>query len=127
VSVKQFRKDVWEKELGKGGLIGDLTDLDRGPIGLMATAEMRRFIPVWENARYLPPCQAGCPTGIPVQQRWAHIRNGEADKAVDLSLLYTPFPPPYAAICVRTCAWRAVRALRTAWSPSIRRFSARQA
>jgi glutamate synthase domain-containing protein 3 len=29
LSVAQFRKEVWEQELGKGGLIGDLSSLDR--------------------------------------------------------------------------------------------------
>lgn len=110
VTIKQFRKDVWERELGEGGLIGDLTDLDRSPIELIATGEMRRFIPLWENAKYLPPCQAACPTGIPVQQRWAHIRKGELDKAVDLSLMYTPFPTTVCGyLCPNLCMERCTR------------------
>ncbi|MGD0820804.1 MAG: FAD-dependent oxidoreductase [Desulfomonilia bacterium] len=104
ISMGQFRSEVWEKELGKGGLIGDLTDIDRTPIPLIATGEMRRFIPLWENGKYLPPCQASCPTGIPVQQRWAHIRKGAVDEAVDLSLRYTPFPTTVCGyLCPNLC------------------------
>jgi NADPH-dependent glutamate synthase beta subunit-like oxidoreductase/glutamate synthase domain-containing protein 3/NAD-dependent dihydropyrimidine dehydrogenase PreA subunit len=107
-SMSQFRRDVWEKELGKGGLIGDLTDIDRGPIPLIATGEMRRLVPLWENGKYLPPCQASCPTGIPVQQRWAHIRKGNIDEAVNLSLQYTPFPTTVCGylcpnLCMESC------------------------
>jgi len=60
----QFRKEVWDRELGTGGLIGDLSALDRSPIDVITTGILRRFVPVWENDKYLPPCQAGCPTGI---------------------------------------------------------------
>ncbi len=98
--ISSFHVDVWDRELGKGGLIGDLTDQDRSPIRLIATAAMRRFIPEWENEKYLPPCQAHCPTGIPAQQRWKLIRQGHTQEAVDLALRYTPFP---ATVCGYLC------------------------
>jgi len=100
LSMSQFRKDIWEKELGRGGLIGDLTDLDRGPVGVITTGALRRFVPSWENHKYLPPCQANCPTGIPVQKRWDLVRKGDIDGAVDLSLEHTPFP---ATVCGYLC------------------------
>jgi glutamate synthase domain-containing protein 3 len=99
-SMSQFRKEVWDRELGSGGLIGDLSDLDRSPIDVITTGILRRFVPVWENDKYLPPCQAGCPTGIPVQKRWSLIRDGLMEKAVDLALSYTPFP---ATVCGYLC------------------------
>ena len=99
-TMSQFRSDVWEKEIGRGGLIGDLVDGDRGVLPVIASGEMRRFVPVWENCKYMPPCQAACPTGIPVQKRWAHIRNGDLDAAVNLALQYTPFP---ATVCGHLC------------------------
>jgi len=98
--MASFRKDVWEKELGKGGLIGDLTDLDRSPIPMITTGFLRRFVPVWENRKYLAPCEASCPTGIPVHDRWRLIRDGRMDEAVDLALAYTPFP---ATVCGYLC------------------------
>ena len=99
-SMQAFHQDVWNKELGQGGLIGDLTNLDRSPISLITSGEMRRFVPVWENRKYAAPCEATCPTGIPVQERWQLIREGRVDEAVDLALTYTPFP---ASICGYLC------------------------
>ncbi len=99
-SMQSFDKQVWEQELGRGGLIGDLTDLDRSPIALITTGELRRFIPIWENRKYAAPCEATCPTGIPVQERWQLVREGRIDEAIDLALSYTPFP---ASICGYLC------------------------
>jgi len=98
--MHQFRKEVWDRELGPGGLIGDLSDMDRSPIEVITTGILRRFVPVWENDKYLPPCQANCPTGIPVQKRWELIRKGLIEQAVDLALSYTPFP---ATVCGYLC------------------------
>jgi NADPH-dependent glutamate synthase beta subunit-like oxidoreductase/glutamate synthase domain-containing protein 3/Pyruvate/2-oxoacid:ferredoxin oxidoreductase delta subunit len=98
--MPSFKSDVWEGELGGGGLIGDLTAEDRSPIGVITTGELRRIVPIWENEKYLPPCQAHCPTGIPVQKRWALIRKGKTQEAVDLALEYSPFP---ATVCGYLC------------------------
>ncbi|MDT8274148.1 MAG: FAD-dependent oxidoreductase, partial [Desulfomonilia bacterium] len=100
MTMDRFRAEVWEKELGSGGLIGDISTIDRSPIPLVCTGELRRFIPVWENHKYRPPCQAACPTGIPVQKRWELIRSGQIEEAVNLSLHYTPFP---ATVCGYLC------------------------
>jgi NADPH-dependent glutamate synthase beta subunit-like oxidoreductase/glutamate synthase domain-containing protein 3/NAD-dependent dihydropyrimidine dehydrogenase PreA subunit len=98
--VSAFRKEVWEAELGRGGLVGDLTDIDRSPIPLIVSGDLRRWVPVWENGRYAAPCEANCPTGIPVQERWALVRQGKIDEAVELALAYTPFP---ATVCGYLC------------------------
>ncbi|MFH2219629.1 MAG: FAD-dependent oxidoreductase [Pseudomonadota bacterium] len=100
-SMKSFMKDVWDKSLGMGGLVGDLTDIDRSPVPLITRGELRRFVPVWENRKYKAPCEATCPTGIPVQERWRLVREGRIDEAVDLALAYTPFP---ATICGYLCS-----------------------
>ncbi len=100
LDMASFRSQVWDSELGRGGLIGDLTDLDRSPIPLIVNDELRRFVPVWENRKYMPPCQSSCPTGIPVQERWQLIREGLVDEAIDLALSYTPFP---ATVCGYLC------------------------
>lgn len=99
-SIGEFRANVWDAELGRGGLIGDLDDSDRSPIPLIVNGDLRRFVPVWENRKYLSPCQASCPTGIPVQQRWQLVRDGLMDEAMDLALAYTPFP---ATVCGYLC------------------------
>ena len=99
-NMTDFRRDVWDKTLGKGGLVGDLTNLDRSPIGLITRGDLRRHVPVWENHKYKAPCEATCPTGIPVQQRWQLVRSGRVDEAVDMALAYTPFP---ATVCGYLC------------------------
>ncbi len=99
-SMAEFHSQVWDAELGRGGLIGDLTSLDRSPIPLVVNGELRRFVPVWENKLYQAPCQVSCPTGIPVHERWQLIRGGLIDEAVDLALAYTPFP---ATVCGYLC------------------------
>ena len=99
-SMTAFRSRVWDAELGAGGLVGDLTDLDRSPIGLLPNGDLRRFVPEWRNGTQLAPCQAACPSGIPVQERWRLIRAGLMDQAVDLALAYTPFP---ASVCGYLC------------------------
>ena len=99
-SMASFHSDIWDRELGVGGLIGDLTTIDRSPIPLLPTGDLRRFVPVWENRVYKSPCETACPTGIPVQQRWAMIRDGRVDEAVDMALMYTPFP---ATVCGYLC------------------------
>jgi len=99
-AVADFRRNVWEKELGMGGLVGDLTSVDRSPIPLITTGELRRFVPVWENGQHMAPCQSSCPTGMPVQERWRLVREGLIDEAVDVALAYTPFP---ATVCGYLC------------------------
>ncbi len=99
-SMASFKVEVWDKELGGGGMIGDLTSMDRSPIPLIVTGELRRFVPVWENRKFAAPCEASCPTGIPVQDRWRLVREGRVDEAVDLALSYTPFP---ATVCGYLC------------------------
>jgi len=100
LSMKEFREKVWNKELGKGGIIGDIINEDTQVIPLITTGNLRRYIPVWENKKYLAPCQSSCPTGIPVHERWKLIREGKMDEAIDLALAYTPFP---ATVCGYLC------------------------
>jgi len=99
-SISDFRSNVWDAELGRGGMIGDLTELDRSPIPLIVHGNLRRSVPVWENRKYMAPCQSSCPTGIPVQKRWQLVRDGLMDEAVDMALAYTPFP---ATVCGYLC------------------------
>jgi NADPH-dependent glutamate synthase beta subunit-like oxidoreductase/Pyruvate/2-oxoacid:ferredoxin oxidoreductase delta subunit len=99
-SMSSFHQEVWDSELGKGGLVGDLVDFDRSQVPLVTTGFMRRFVPVWENSKFAAPCEASCPTGIPVHERWRLIREGRVDEAVDMALAYTPFP---ASVCGYLC------------------------
>jgi len=99
-SMSWFREQVWDKELGKGGLIGDLQETKKETISLIAKGDLRRYIPVWEQGRYMSPCQAACPTGIPVQERWNMVRLDNIDEAISMGLEYTPFP---SIVCGYLC------------------------
>ncbi|TVM36604.1 FAD-dependent oxidoreductase [Oceanidesulfovibrio marinus] len=98
-SMAEFRQQVWEPGL-QGGLIDDLVKIDRSPIPLIPTGELRRFVPLWENHKHIAPCEQSCPTGMPVQERWRLVRAGQTDEAMDLALAYTPFP---ATVCGYLC------------------------
>jgi len=98
--MTDFRQQVWDRQLGKGGIVGDLTDIDRSPIPMITRGDLRRFVPVWENRKFKAPCEATCPSGIPVQERWRLVREGRVDEAVDLALAFTPFP---ASVCGYLC------------------------
>ncbi len=109
--VDAFRSLVWDKELGQGGLIGDISNDDRSPISVITSGELRRYVPVWENQVYAAPCEASCPTGIPVQERWQMVREGRVDEAVDLALAYTPFPATVCGyLCPHVCMQSCTRA-----------------
>ena len=47
--MAEFEQQVWNKELGKDGLLGDLSNIDRSPIPLITTGNLRRFRPVWQH------------------------------------------------------------------------------
>ncbi len=113
-SMADFRGNVWDSELGRGGLIGDLVEFDRGPIPLITNGNMRRYVPVWENRKFLAPCESSCPTGIPVHERWRLIREGRVDEAVDLALAFTPFPASVCGylcpnLCMQSCTRQSAR------------------
>ena len=99
-SLSDFKSNVWNKELGKGGLIGDINTSESGVIPIIAEDNLRRYIPVWENEKYKSPCQNSCPTDIPIQKRWSLIREGRFKDAVDLAFIHTPFP---VSICGYLC------------------------
>ncbi|HOJ51162.1 MAG TPA: FAD-dependent oxidoreductase [Syntrophales bacterium] len=111
-TMERFRTEVWEQELGPGGLLGDIVTIPRGSIDIIATGDLRRFIPVWENEYYLPPCQSACPTGIPVRDRWSLIRSGKWEEAINLSLQYTPLPATVCGyLCPNLCLQACTRSL----------------
>ncbi|WP_035237785.1 FAD-dependent oxidoreductase [Desulfobacter vibrioformis] len=99
-SLSWFREQVWDAELGRGGLIGDLQEMEKGTVPVITKGAYRRYIPVWEQGKYISPCQASCPTGIPVQQRWAMVRTDNIDEAISMGLEYSPFP---ATVCGHLC------------------------
>jgi NADPH-dependent glutamate synthase beta subunit-like oxidoreductase/glutamate synthase domain-containing protein 3/NAD-dependent dihydropyrimidine dehydrogenase PreA subunit len=114
--MQAFHKEIWDPELGRGGLIGDLVDFPRDQVPLITTGFLRRYIPVWENKKFVAPCEVSCPTGMPVHERWRLIREGREDEAVDLALAYTPFPATVCGylcpnLCMQGCSRQTARML----------------
>ena len=98
--MKVFRSGAWDKELGADGLFGDILDIEKDPCPIITSGDMRRFAPVWENKKYKAPCEAACPTGIPVQDRWHLVRSDLLNNALTKQLEYTPFP---GTVCGYLC------------------------
>ncbi|MBE0617048.1 MAG: FAD-dependent oxidoreductase, partial [Proteobacteria bacterium] len=100
ISVAAFRKNVWERGVGAGGIFADYIDTETTILPFVPTGEGRRQRPVWENEQYAPPCAGYCPTGIPTHERARLIREGREAEALDLVLEYSPFP---GTVCGYVC------------------------
>ncbi len=100
LSTVDFRKDVWEKAVGQGGIFAEYINHDLTILPYITTGAERRNRPVWSNEKYLPPCAYNCPTRIPSHKRATLIRQGKMKEALDLVLRYSPLP---ATVCGQIC------------------------
>lgn len=100
VSTPDFRKNMWDKEVGEGGIFAEYLDHDLTVLPYITTGKERRNKPVWENEKHAPPCAFACPTNIPTHKRTALIRQGKLDEALRLVLNYSPLP---ATVCGQIC------------------------
>jgi NADPH-dependent glutamate synthase beta subunit-like oxidoreductase/glutamate synthase domain-containing protein 3/Pyruvate/2-oxoacid:ferredoxin oxidoreductase delta subunit len=98
--MKLFKSNIWEEEVGKGGIFGDLIEIDETILPFIVSGEERRRIPKWENNKFNAPCAFNCPTGIPTQTRTWLLRNGDEEEALKLVLEYSPFP---GSVCGYVC------------------------
>jgi len=97
----EFRAKVWDKGFGGGDPLRDLAPgLDRSPIGIIETDDLRRKAPYWANQESAAPCSFYCPVHIPTIDRLRLIREGKLKEAYELVLDYTPLP---ASICGAIC------------------------
>jgi len=100
----EFRAKVWDKAFGGDPLRDLAPGLDRSPIGLIETGDLRRRRPYWANHESAAPCTFYCPVHIPTIDRLRLIREGELDRAYELVLQHTPFPGSVCgAICPNLC------------------------
>ncbi len=107
-SMAKFRRQTWEKEVGRGGIFGDI--LEHPPFSTLpylTTGKNRRRAPVWQNAAKAAPCTSACPAHIPSERRFALQRDGMTDRALRLMFAYTPFP---ASVCGAVCPNMCMRA-----------------
>jgi NADPH-dependent glutamate synthase beta subunit-like oxidoreductase/glutamate synthase domain-containing protein 3/ferredoxin len=100
INASDFRKNVWEKEVGQGGLFAEYLSHDLTLLPYITTGKDRRNKPVWANEKYLPPCAYACPTHIPSHKRASLIRQGKLQEALELVLQYSPLP---ATVCGQIC------------------------
>jgi len=100
IELPDFRKNVWEKEVGLGGIFGPYIEHDITILPYITTGKDRRNRPVWANEKYLPPCAYNCPTHIPSHKRATLMRQGKFHEALELVLQYSPLP---ATVCGQIC------------------------
>jgi NADPH-dependent glutamate synthase beta subunit-like oxidoreductase/glutamate synthase domain-containing protein 3/NAD-dependent dihydropyrimidine dehydrogenase PreA subunit len=100
MSTSDFRNNMWEKEVGQGGIFAPYMDHELTILPYITTGKDRRNKPVWANEKYLPPCAYNCPTHIPSHKRASLIRQGKLHEALELVLQYSPLP---ATVCGQIC------------------------
>jgi NADPH-dependent glutamate synthase beta subunit-like oxidoreductase/glutamate synthase domain-containing protein 3/ferredoxin len=100
ISLADFRKNMWEKEVGQGGIFAEYLDHELTLLPYITTGKDRRNKPVWANEKYAPPCEYACPTRIPSHKRASLIRQGKLHEALELVLQYSPLP---ATVCGQIC------------------------
>ena len=99
--MSEFVRKIWNPGFGGGDPIRDLAPgLDRSPIGLIETGDLRRKKPFWANRDKAAPCSYYCPVHIPTIDRLRLMREGKADEAYEMLMEYTPLP---ASICGHIC------------------------
>lgn len=111
LSTRDFRINQWEKEVGRGGIFGDMIEGQFTLLPYITTGRDRRFKPAWNNEQKLPPCVAVCPSDIPSHKRFRLIRQGRQQEALNLVLQYSPFPATVCGeicpnICMKACTRR---------------------
>ena len=98
--MAEFKRKIWDPAFG-GDPIRDLAPgLDRSPIGLVETGDLRRKKPFWANRDKSAPCAYYCPVHIPTIDRLRLFREGRAQEAYEMLMEYTPLP---ASVCGNIC------------------------
>ena len=98
--MSEFRYKIWDKAFGGDPLRDLAPGLDRSPIGLIETGELRRRQPYWANHEKAAPCTFYCPVHIPTIDRLRLIRDGKMEEAYELVLKHTPLP---GSVCGHIC------------------------
>ena len=102
--MAEFRTKIWDKAFGGDPLRDLAPGLDRSPIGLIETDELRRRRPYWANQEAAAPCTFYCPVHIPTIDRLRLVREGKLAEAYELVLRHTPLPASVCgAICPNLC------------------------
>ncbi len=100
MSISEFRSNIWEQGVGGGGIFAEYINHPLTALPYITTGKDRRYKPLWNNAKYAPPCEYSCPSGIPTQKRTQFIRSDRLQEALELALQYSPLP---ATVCGEIC------------------------
>ncbi|MGV1097996.1 FAD-dependent oxidoreductase [Thiovibrio sp. JS02] len=99
--MAEFKRKIWNPGFGGGDPIRDLAPgLDRSPIGMIETGDLRRRKPFWANRDKAAPCAYYCPVHIPTIDRLRLMREGKEKEAYEMLMEYTPLP---ASVCGHIC------------------------
>lgn len=99
--MAEFKQKIWNRGFGGGDPIRDLAPgLDRSPIGMIETGDLRRRKPFWANRDKAAPCAYYCPVHIPTIDRLKLMREGKEKEAYEMLMEYTPLP---ASVCGHIC------------------------
>ncbi|MBU0483080.1 MAG: FAD-dependent oxidoreductase [Proteobacteria bacterium] len=99
--MAEFKRKIWNPGFGGGDPIRDLAPgLDRSPIGMVETGDLRRKKPFWANRDKAAPCAYYCPVHIPTIDRLRLLREGKEAEAYQMLMEYTPLP---ASVCGAVC------------------------
>ncbi|HSR36805.1 MAG TPA: FAD-dependent oxidoreductase, partial [Desulfurivibrionaceae bacterium] len=99
--MAEFKQKIWNRGFGGGDPIRDLAPgLDRSPIGMIVSGDLRRRKPFWANRDKAAPCAFYCPVHIPTIDRLKLMREGKEQEAYAMLMEYTPLP---ASICGHIC------------------------
>ncbi|MBU0480621.1 MAG: FAD-dependent oxidoreductase [Proteobacteria bacterium] len=99
--MAEFKQKIWNPGFGGGDPIRDLAPgLDRSPIGMIETGDLRRKKPFWANRDKAAPCAYYCPVHIPTIDRLRLFREGKEKEAYEMLMEYTPLP---ASVCGNIC------------------------
>ncbi len=102
--MAEFRAKVWDKAFGGDPLRDLAPGLDRSPVGIIESGDLRRKKPYWANQEAMAPCAFYCPVHIPTIDRLRLLRDGKVQEAYELILSYTPMPASVCgAICPNLC------------------------
>lgn len=100
MAMAEFRNEHWNKAFGGDPLRDIAPGLDRSPIGVIVSGDLRRKKPYWANCESAAPCTYYCPVHIPTVDRLRLIREGKINEAYEMLLRYTPLP---ASVCGSVC------------------------
>ena len=109
-STTEFRMNVWEKEVGEGGMFAEYLTHDLTSCLISPPARNGARSRSGTNEKYLPPCAYACPSRIPSHKRATLIRRGRLQRHLSSCSSTARFRQRSADRSARTSACKAAAA-----------------